>query len=93
MFKSGHSEARRQSHLPKVFAGHTSFITRQKLEKMGYMIILAATILHIGKMPSIQLSAIVQNGQLTGRVNGFMSKWMKKGKAGSEPFKVNLRSN
>jgi hypothetical protein len=74
VFTSGHSEARRQSHLPKVFAGHTSFITRQKLEKMGCIIILAATILHIGKMPSIQLSAIVRNSQLAGRVNGFMSK-------------------
>jgi hypothetical protein len=63
--------------LLKVFAEHTNFITRQKLEKMGCMIILAATILHIGKMPSTQLLAIVRNGQLARRVNGFMSKWMK----------------
>jgi hypothetical protein len=78
VFTSGHSEARRQNLLPKVFAGHTSFITRQKLEKMGYMIISAAIILHIGKMPSIQLSAIVPNGQLAGRVNGFMSNRMRR---------------
>jgi hypothetical protein len=67
--------------LPKVFTGHTSFITRQKLEKMGCMIILVATILHIGKMPSTQLSAIVRNGQLAGRMNGFMSKWMTRKKS------------
>jgi hypothetical protein len=67
--------------LPKVFAGHTNFITRQKLEKMGCMIILAATILHIRKMPSTELLAIVRNGQLAGRVNGFMSKWMKRRKS------------
>jgi hypothetical protein len=69
-----------QNLLPKVSAGRMNFIIRQKLEKTGYMITLAATILHTGKMPSTQLLATVQNGQPAGRVNDFMSKWMKRRK-------------
>jgi hypothetical protein len=67
-----------QNRLPKAFAGHMSFIIRQKLEKMGYTRTSAATILLIAKMRSLQLSVIVPNGQLVGRLNGFMSKLMRK---------------
>ena len=38
----------------------------------------SATILLIAKIRSLQLSAIVPNGQLAGRLNGFMSKLMRK---------------
>jgi hypothetical protein len=58
--------------LPKVSAGHMSFIIRQKLEKMGCTRISAATILLIAKMRSLQLLAIVPNGPPTGRPSGFM---------------------
>jgi hypothetical protein len=67
-----------QNRLPKASAGHMSFIIRQKLEKMGCTRTSAATILLIAKMRSLQLSAIVPNGQLAGRLNGFMSKLMRK---------------
>jgi hypothetical protein len=67
-----------QNRLPKASAGHMSFIIRQKLEKMGCMRTLTATILLIAKMRSLQLSAIVPNGQLARRLNGFMSKLMRK---------------
>jgi hypothetical protein len=53
-----------QNTLPKAFVGHMSFIIRQKLEKMGCTRTSAATILLIAKMRSLQLSAIVPNGQL-----------------------------
>jgi hypothetical protein len=55
-----------------------SFIIKQKLEKMGCMKTSAATILLIAKIQSFRLSAIVPSGQLAGRLNGFMSKLMKK---------------
>jgi hypothetical protein len=67
-----------QNRLPKASVGHMSFIIRQKLEKMGCMRTSAVTILLIAKMQSLQLSAIVPNGQLAGRLNGFMSKLMRK---------------
>jgi hypothetical protein len=67
-----------QNRLPKASAGHMSFIIRQKLEKMGCTRTLAAIILLIAKMRSLQLSAIVPNGQLARRLNGFMSKLMRK---------------
>jgi hypothetical protein len=67
-----------QNCLSKAFAGHMSFIIRQKLKKMGCTRTSAATILLIAKMRSLQLSAIVPNGQLAGRLNGFMSKLMRK---------------
>jgi hypothetical protein len=67
-----------QNRLPKVFAGHTSFIIRPKLEKMGCMITSAAITLLITKMRNIQLLAIVPNGQLAGKLNGFMLKWMRR---------------
>jgi hypothetical protein len=72
------SEARGQNRLPKDSARHMSFIIRQKLEKMGCTKTSAATILLIAKMRSLQLSAIVPNGQLARRLNGFMSKLMRK---------------
>jgi hypothetical protein len=55
-----------------------SFIIKQKLDKMGYTKTSAATILLIANMQSFQLSAIVPSGQLAGRLNGFMSKLMRK---------------
>jgi hypothetical protein len=61
-----------QNHLPKASAGHMSFIIRQKLEKMGCTRTSAATILLIAKMQSLSLSAIVPNGPLARRLNGFM---------------------
>jgi hypothetical protein len=67
-----------QNRLSKASAGHMSFIIRQKLEKMGCTRTSAAIILLIAKMRSLQLSAIVPNGQLAGRLNGFMSKLMRK---------------
>jgi hypothetical protein len=67
-----------QNRLPKASAGHMSFIIKQKLEKMGCTKTSAATILLIAKMRSFQLSAIVPSGQLAGRLNGFMSKLMRK---------------
>jgi hypothetical protein len=51
-----------QNRLPKAFAGHMSFIIRQKLEKTGCTRTSATTILLITKMQSLQLSAIVPNG-------------------------------
>jgi hypothetical protein len=39
-----------KNRLPKAFAGHMSFIIRQKLEKMGCTRTLAATVLLIAKM-------------------------------------------
>jgi hypothetical protein len=74
----GLSGARGQNRLPKVFARHTSFIIRPKLEKMGCMITSAAITLLIAKMRNIQLLAIVPSGQLAGRLNGFMLKWMRR---------------
>jgi hypothetical protein len=67
-----------QNRLPKVSAEHMSFIIRQKLEKMDCTRTSASTILLITKMRSLQLSTIVPNGQLAGRLNGFMSKLMRK---------------
>jgi hypothetical protein len=67
-----------QNRLPKASDEHMSFIIRQKLEKMGCTRTSAATILLIAKMRSLQLSTIVPNGQLPGRLNGFMSKLMRK---------------
>jgi hypothetical protein len=67
-----------QNYLPKASAGHMSFIIRQKLEKMGCTRTSNAIILLIAKMRRLQLSAIVPNGQLAGRLNGFMSKLMRK---------------
>jgi hypothetical protein len=58
--------------LPKVSAGHMNFIIRQRLERMGYTRISAATILLIAKMRSLQLLAIIPNGTLAGRPSGFM---------------------
>jgi hypothetical protein len=75
---SGLSEARGQNRLLKASAGHMSFIIRQKLEKMVCTRTSAATILLIAKMRSLQLSTIVPNGQLAGRLNDFMSKLMRK---------------
>jgi len=64
--------------LPKASAEYTSFIIKQKLEKMGCMKASVATTLLIAKIQSFQLSAIVPSGQLAGRLNGFMSKLMRK---------------
>jgi hypothetical protein len=61
-----------RNRLPKASAGHMSFIIRQKLEKMGCTRILAATILLIAKMRSLQLLAIVPNGPPARRPSGFM---------------------
>jgi hypothetical protein len=67
-----------QNHLLKAFTGHMSFIIRQKPERMGCTRTSAATILLIAKMRRLQLSAIVPNGQRAGRLNGFLSKLMRK---------------
>jgi hypothetical protein len=75
---SGLSEAKGQNRLPKASTGHMSFIIRQKLEKMGCTRTSDAIILLIAKMRRLQLSAIVLNGQLAGRLNGFMSELMRK---------------
>jgi hypothetical protein len=91
VFTSRLSEAKGQNRLSKASAGHMSFIIRQKLEKMGCTRTSDVIILLIAKMRSLQLSAIVPNGQLAGRLNGFMSKLMKKGEAGSKSIRINLR--
>jgi hypothetical protein len=61
-----------RNRLPKVSAGHMNYIVRQRLERMGYTRISAATILLIAKMRGLQLLSIVPNGPLAGRPNGFM---------------------
>jgi hypothetical protein len=48
------SEAKGWSHLAKASAECTSFIIRRKLEEMGYMKILAATILPIARTQNFQ---------------------------------------
>jgi hypothetical protein len=53
-FISGLSEAMGWNHLPKASAECTSFITRPRLEEMGYMKTLAATILPIARVQNFQ---------------------------------------
>jgi hypothetical protein len=72
------------NHLPKASAECTSFIIKQKLEEMGCMKTLAATILPIARIRNFQLSAIVASGQLAGSLNGFTSKLMKKRRSWSK---------
>jgi hypothetical protein len=67
-----------QNHLLKASAGYMSFTIRQKLEKMGCMKTSGATILLIAKMQSLRLLATVPNGQLAGRLSGFMLRLMRK---------------
>jgi hypothetical protein len=66
------------------FCRCTSFIIKQKLEEMGCMKTLAATILPIARIRNFQLSAIVASGQLAGSLNGFTSKLMKKRRSWSK---------
>jgi hypothetical protein len=47
-------EAKGWNHLPKASAECTSFIIRQKLEEMGFMKTLAATILPIARIQIFQ---------------------------------------
>jgi hypothetical protein len=61
-----------------------SFIIKQRQEKMGCMKTSAATTLPIEKIQSFQLSAIVPNGQLAGKPNGFTLKLMKKRRSWSK---------
>jgi hypothetical protein len=51
-FIFGPSEAKGWNHLPKAFSECTSFITRPRLEQMGYMKTLAATILPTARLKS-----------------------------------------
>jgi hypothetical protein len=50
VFIFGLSEAKLWSHLPKVSAEYTSYTTKLRPERMGYIKILVVTTLHIGKL-------------------------------------------
>jgi hypothetical protein len=67
-----------RNHLLRASAGYMSFTIRQKLEKMGCTKTSSATILLIAKMQSLWLLATVPNGQLAGRLSGFMLRLMRK---------------
>jgi hypothetical protein len=54
------------SHLPKVSAEYTSYTTKLRPERMGYMKILVVTISHIGKLQKISCDQLPK--QVAGRL-------------------------
>jgi hypothetical protein len=64
--------------MPKLFAKYMSYITKQRPKKTGYMKILAVITSRIARIRRPRSSAIEPNGQLAGKVSGFISRLMRK---------------
>jgi hypothetical protein len=75
---SGLSEDKEWNHLPKLFAGCTSFTIRRRLGKMGYMRTSVVTTLLTAKISRLRWLATAPNGQQVGKLSGFMLRLMRK---------------
>jgi hypothetical protein len=75
---SGPFEAKGWTQMPKLFAECTSYITKRRPEKTGYMKILAVITLRIARIRRLRSSAIAPSGQLAGRVSGSISRPMRR---------------
>jgi hypothetical protein len=83
--------------MPKHFAECTSCTTRPRLGQTLCMKILAATILRIARIRRLWFSTTAPNGQPAGRVNGFISRSMRRRGGtdddGHEPTDFRLRND
>jgi hypothetical protein len=75
---SGPFEAKGWTQMLKLFAECMSWITKRRLEKMGYMKILVVITSRIARIQRLRSLAIALSGQLAGRVSGFILRPMRR---------------